>query len=291
MNRLPIGAAVVASLACLSGAAQAREFIGFSQPGFPDSLALQNYPVFQPSSGTNSFYNFFELAYYTKTAFTGTARDQVEFWVGADLGYQQTNNAPGSSGFGLAFPEIGIEYYYQLIQPTSAPGSADYRSFWISPTFDFNFPNGNTQTAGYGSGDDQYSLDFNINTFNQWGRILLTFDPVEFNYNFRNQNSTQVTGTNLFVKQRGGISLTFADLAFAYQLTPDLAVGISQQFNYNNVGDSDFRHSSEGFIGPSFTYAGFRKIGLFIAGTIQTDYYRENTTHNTYVAAWISKTF
>jgi len=294
MNRLPAGIALLAGgLLCLSVEAQARQFIGFSQPGLPDSWALQNYPTINPTSTSqNSAFDFAEIAYFSKTGFTGTTRDQFEYWVGADIGYTATKGAEGSSGWGMAFPEIGIEYYYQLIQPTTPPGSSDYRSFWISPTFDVNFPNGNTQSSGYGSGDDQYSLQFNVNTFNQWGKILLTFNPIEFNYNFRNLNSTPVPGSpGLFMQARGGLSLTFADFALAYQLTPDLAVGVIHQFNYNNVASSDFRHSSEGFVGPGFTYAGFRNLGLFFAATVQTDYYRENSAHNTYIAGWISKTF
>lgn len=293
MNRLSVGITLLAgSLLCLSGTAQAREFIGFSQPGLPDSWAVQNYPVIQPSSGSNSVYNFFELAYFSKTGFTGTTRDQFEYWVGADLGYADTKGSPGSSGFGMAFPELGIEYYYQLIQPTTPVGSADYRSFWISPTFDLNFPNGNTQSAGYGVGDDQYSVQFNIATYNQWGKILFTFVPVEFNYDFKNQNSTPAAGTpNGFFKATGGWSLTAADLALAYQFTPDLAIGIAQQFNMNNIADSDFVSSREGFIGPSITYAGLRNRGFFVGATVQTDYYRDHTAHNTYFAAWISKTF
>ena len=294
MNRLPVAASLLAGgLLCLSATAQAREFLGFSQPGFPDSLAWQLYPTFQPNSGgTNSAYAFAELAYYSKTGFTGTTRDQFEYWVGADIGYADTKGATGSSGWGVAYPEIGFEYYYNVIQPTTPPGSADFRSFWVSPTYWVNFPNGNAQSSGYGAGADQYSMNFNVNTYNQWGPILLTFDPVEFNYSFRNLNSTPAPGTlNGFTKATGGLSLTFADFAIGYQLTPDIAVGILHQFDYNNVAGSSFRHTSEGIIGPSFTYAGFAKIGLFFAGAVQTDYYRENMNHNTYITGWITKTF
>jgi hypothetical protein len=294
MNRLSVGVTLVSGgLLCLSVNAQAREFIGFSQPGLPDSWALQNYPTIQPNStGTNSVYNFFELAYFSKSGFTGTTRDQFEYWVGADLGYANTKGAPGSSGFGMASPEIGIEYYYQVIQPTTPLGSPDYRSFWVSPAFDVNFPNGNTQSAGYGAGADQYSIQANVATFNRWGNVLFTFVPVEINYDFQNLNSSPVAGTpNAFFKGRNGLSLTVGDLALAYQLTPDLAVGVLQQFNMNNIADSNFVSSREGFVGPSLTYAGFRNVGLFFGATVQTDYYRDHTAHNTYIAAWISKTF
>jgi hypothetical protein len=294
MNRLPVGATLVAAgLLCMSVSARAREFIGFSQPGLPDSWAWQLYPTIQPNSaGTNSAFAFAELAYYSKTGFTGTTRDQFEYWVGADIGYANTKGAEGSSGWGVASPEIGFEYYYHLIEPTAQRGSTDYRSFWISPALDVNFPNGNTQSTGYGAGDDQYSIQANVATFNQWGKILLTFVPVEIDYDFQNLNRTPVAGIpSAFMNARGGLSLTVGDLALAYQLTPDLAIGILQQFNINNIANSDFVSSREGFIGPSFTYAGFRKLGLFFSGAVQEDYYRDHMAHNTYIAAWVTKTF
>jgi hypothetical protein len=52
-------------------------------------------------------------------------------------------------------------------------------------------------------------------------------------------------------------------------------VGIQQQFNINNMAGSNISSSRKGFIGPAFMCAGFRKIGLYFSGTIQTDYYRE----------------
>src|ERR1700761_3065966 len=164
MSRLPVRAAVLAGgLLALSATAEAREFLGFSQPGTPDTWAWQLYPVYQPtSSGTNSFYTFAEIAYHSKTGFTGTDQDQFEYWVGADIGYQNTKGADGSSGWGVASPEIGMEYYYQVIQPTTPVGTDSYRSFWVSPEAWVNFPNGNTQSSGYGSGADQYLLHFDV---------------------------------------------------------------------------------------------------------------------------------
>ena len=294
MNRLPVGIAVVAGgLLCLSVTAQAREFIGFGQEGIPGSLSMQNYPTIQTNSGgTNTVSNFFELSYFSKTGFTGTTRDQFEYWVGANLGYTDPKGNPNSSGFGMSAPEIGLEYYYNLIQPTVPIGAPGYFTFWVSPTIDVNFPNGNTQTTGFGAGADQYSVQVNDDNFIRAGNWDFTFNPVELTYNFGNLNTTPVSGNPISsFHQRGGLSLTVGDIGFGYQFTPDLVVGIQQQFNINNMAGSNISSSREGFIGPAFTYAGFRKIGLYFSGTIQTDYYRENMAHNTYFAAWISKTF
>ena len=294
MNRQSIGLTLLTcSLITVSATAQARQYIGFGQGGIPNTVAFENYPTINPSSsGTNTTSDFAELAYFTKTGLTGTTRDQFEYWVGADFGYTDPKGDPNSSGFGVASPEIGIEYYYNVIQPKAPVGSPDYFTFWTGPEAWLNFPNGNTQTAGYGAGADQYSFSLSDLSFIRSGNWELTFDPIEVNYGFRNLNSTAIGGNPIqSYKAQSGLSLTFGDIGFGYQLTPDLVVGVLQQFNANNVADSNYAPSQEGFIGPGFTYAGFRKAGIVFAGTIQTDYYRENTAHNTYLALWITKLF
>jgi hypothetical protein len=294
MNRLPVGVTlVVGGLICLSTAAQARQFIGFGSPGVPGSLAFENYPTLNPNSaGTNTASNFAELAYFSKTGFTGTTRDQFEYWVGANIGYTDPKGNPNSSGWGMSSPEIGIEYYYNVIQPKVPVGSPGYFTFWNGPEAWVNFPNGNTQSTGYGAGADQYSLAISDISYIRVGNWDFTIDPVEVNYDFTNLNSSPVAGSSSqFFKARYGLSLTFGDVGIGYQFTPDLVVGILQQFNANNIANSNYAPSQEGFIGPGFTYAGFRNIGLIFGGTIQTDYYRENTAHNTYFALWVTKIF
>jgi hypothetical protein len=294
MNRQTVSLTLLTcGLITLSAAAQARQWIGFGQGGIPNTVAFENYPTINPnSSGTNSVSDFAELAYFTKTGLTGTTRDQFEYWVGADLGYTDPKGSPGSSGVGVAAPEVGLEYYYNVIQPTAPVGSPDYFTLWAGPEAWVNFPNGNTQTAGYGAGSDQYSFNISEINFMAIGKWQFTFDPIEVNYGFRNLNSTAVAGNPIqSFKAQTGLSLTFADLGFGYQVTPDLVVGVLQQFDANNVADSNYAPSQEGFIGPSFTYAGFRKEGVVFAGAIQTDYYRQNMAHNTYFALWITKLF
>jgi hypothetical protein len=232
------------------------------------------------------------LAYFTKTGLTGTTRDQFEYFVGADLGYTDPKGDPTTSGAGIAYPEIGFEYYYNVIQPKAPAGSPGYFTFWTGPEAWVNFPNGNTQPSGYGAGADQYSFNINDLSFIAVGKWNFTFDPIEVHYGFRNLNSTAVAGNPLqSFKAQSGLSLTFGDIAFGYQVTPDLVVGVLQQFNANNVADSNYAPSQEGFIGPGFTYAGFRNAGIVFAGAVQTDYYRENTAHNTYLALWITQRF
>lgn len=284
---------VLAAAIALPAASQAREYLGFGQEGDPGSLSFQNYLQFEHGSpNNNSIANYFELSYFTNTGFTGSARDQWEFWMGFNGGYANTHGAPGSSGFGIVAPGFGVEYYLNLIQPKVALGKPGYFTLWVSPYADLNFPNGNTQTSGYGAGADQYSFDVGDDNFLQIGNIAITVAPVEIHYSYANLNNSTTSLLGGSSRGKGGLSLTFADGGIGYQLTPNWLVGVMQQFNVNNISGSTFRSSREGFAGPAFTYAGFASRGLFISGTVETDYYNQGgLAHQTYVAAWLSKEF
>ncbi|SOE68042.1 hypothetical protein SAMN05446635_3201 [Burkholderia sp. OK233] len=74
-------AALLVSLWAVS--ASAGNFIGLAQPGTPGTFGVLMFPTFSHTSpSTNTGKTFTELAYYTKTGFTGTARDQFELWTG-----------------------------------------------------------------------------------------------------------------------------------------------------------------------------------------------------------------
>ncbi len=284
--------AISAIIILIPNVSKARNWIGWGQEGDPGSLAFQNYPTYaHQSSSSNTLSNDFELAYYSNTFLTGTTRDQLEVWASASGGYTNTHGAPGSSGFGISGPEVGLEYYYQIIQPTAPIGSPNYVDFWFGPWIDVNFPNGNTNTAGYGVGADQYSLDVVPIGYFQIGKIAITVSPLSAHYGFTDLNTTIDAMSGLRKRDRQGWSFTVGDGGIGYQITPTLIVGLLQQFNLNNIDDSTVRSSREGFIGPTFTYAGFSKRGLYISGAVQTDYYNEGLKHQNYVAAWISQEF
>lgn len=255
--------------------ANADEFIGFGQAGNPGSWALEEYPNFthtSPNSNSISTYN--ELSYFTQTGFTGTHRDQFEFWVGVNTGYANTHGAPDASGFGIAAPGIGIEYYFNVVQPDKdkLPGAPGYMTFWTSPTLTVSFPNGSSKEAGFGAGANQYSYGLSWANWIQVGKIGVTANPVELYYATRNINETEVSNGQ-FEKLRGGLSVTLLDVAAGYQVRDDLFVGVHHAYSINGWRGSDFAETREGKIGPSVTYLGFAKYGLFICGNVNFDYY------------------
>lgn len=284
---------LMAAAIVLPATSQAREYLGFGQEGDPGSLSWQNYAQFQHGSpSNNSIGNYFELSYFSTTFLTGTSRDQMEYWIGFNGGYANTHGATGSSGFGISAPGFGMEYYLDVVQPTVAVGKPGYFTFWTSPYADVNFPNGDTQPAGYGAGADQFSFDVGIDNFIQAGNIAITVNPVTVHYAASNLNTTVIDElSNTTRKGRGGLSFTFMDGGIGYQVTPNWLVGVMHQININNVSGSTFEASREGFAGPAFTYAGFASRGLFISGTVETDYWHQNMKQQTYVAAWLSKEF
>ena len=290
MRRLPARLLAAVGLLCLSTAAQARQFFYLSEGDVPPGVVFETYPTFNPNSGPLSYNQYSELAYFFPSGFTGTKRDQLELWAGGTVGYTNPMGASNSSGIGIATPELGFEYFYNVIQPTAPEGSPGFVTFWTGPEGWINFPNGNTTTAGFGSGGDQYSFGINEPFFLQIGKFMVNASPIEVNYQFGNLNSSQSPNNPaLYFKQQYGLSLTFGDLAIGYQVGPNLAVGVAQQFNENNIAGSTVPSSREGFIGPTLTYKGIPH--MLIGASIQTDYYHENTARNTYVAFWITRHF
>lgn len=253
--------------------ANADEFIGFGQEGVPGGWALEAFPVFRHTGpNSNSIYSSVNPAYFTDTGFTGTHRDQFEFWLNGSLGYANTHGAPDTNGFGFAYPNVGIEYYYNAVVPDRPMGAPGYKTFWTSPTLTIDFPNGSTKSAGFGAGANQYSFGFNVNNFVQIGRIGVTFNPVELSYATRNLNAVEV-GNDGMEKLRGGLSATLLDVAAGYQVRDDLFVGIHHSYSIYSWKGSDFQQEREGEIGPSFTYFGFAKYGLYVSGNVNFDYY------------------
>lgn len=285
---------IIASLCILStltpAKSMAEEWIGFGQPGKPSSWALETYPVYSHTSpNVNSISTFTELAYFTETGFTGTHRDQFEFWIGGSVGYAKPN--PGTSGWGAAAPNLAIEYYYNVIVPNADPGTANYLTWWTSPILSVTFPNGSDRTSGFGAGANQYSYSFSVNNYVQSGKIGATINPLEISYSARNLNASVISNGGL-QRLRGGLSLTVADIAAGYQVTDNLFLGLHHSFSLYSVSASDFQESREGKIGPSFTYSGFAKSGLFISGNLNFDYYTSNNLkHSTTVTASIVKNF
>jgi hypothetical protein len=260
----------------LATTAHADQFIGFAQPGVPGSWALESFPVVNRTSdsdvrtGANTV-----LAYFTETGFTGTTRDQLEFWVGAVPGYASTDKNSDNNGFGVASPNIGIEYYYNVIQPTEPYASPGYVTFWTSPTLMVEFPNGNDDLDGFGAGANRYAFSFSVANYFQVGKWGTTFTPVGVHYASHNRNSTDF-GNGDSKHLQGGVSWWFADIASGYLVTDDLWLGIHHIYNINNRSSSDFEESREGKIGPSMTYTGLAKQGVYISANLNFDYYHSD---------------
>ena len=258
----------------IHGPAQAEQFIGFGQPGLPGRWAVETFPVFNRNAdgkvraGGNTV-----LAYFSETGFTDTTRDQLQFWVGAVPGYASTNGTKNTSPWGIASPNLGFAYYYNVVQPTSAWGSADYTTFWTNPTLMLEFPNGNDDLAGYGAFANRYAASFSVANYLRVGRFAVTFTPVGVHYAARNRNSTDF-GDGDPRQLRGGVSYWFADIAAGYQVRDDLWLGVHHVYHVNNRAASSFAESRVGKIGPSMTYSGFAKQDLYLSANFNFDYYQ-----------------
>lgn len=253
---------------------QAEQFIGFGQPGLPGKWALESFPVLNRTAegnvraGGNTV-----LAYFSETGFTETQRDQLQFWVGAMPGYASTNSVRDTSPWGIAAPNLGFAYYYNVVEPTTDFGAADFTTFWTNPTLMLEFPNGNDDMAGYGAFANRYAVSFSVANYLRIGRFAVTFTPAGIHYAARNRNATDF-GTGDPTRLRAGVSVWLADVAAGYLVTEDLWLGAHHVYHINNTSASDFAESRVGKIGPSMTYTGFAEQGLYLSANVNFDYYR-----------------
>lgn len=253
---------------------------GFGSAGKPDSWAYEQYTAFQhngTSSNTGSIVQ--ELAYFTPVGLTGTTRDQFEFYGFNIAGVTGCHGAPCSgSGWGLAGPELGVEYYYQVIQPTTKDTtSTDYVNFWTSPDIQVNFPNGNNLPGGFGGGGNEFSYNVNWQNYLQIGPWKTTFVPIYATYSDRPLSSTYLGG-GVFdnTRNQGGWSISTGIVNAQYQLTPDFSLGIYNTVNFSNIAGTIFKETTTASIGPAWQYNGFGKYNLYLQGTVLTNYIRTN---------------
>mgnify|MGYP003600343891 CR=1 FL=1 len=281
-----------ACLSVISPHTSAEQFIGFAQPGIPDSWAVESFPVLnRTSKGDTSIAANTVLAYFSKTGFTGTQRDQLQFWVGAIPGYASTNGARDSSAWGIASPNVGFAYYYNVVEPTSDYGSADYTTFWVNPTLMIEFPNGNNDIAGHGAFANRHAFSFSLANYLRVGRFAATFTPAGVHYAARNRNQTDF-GSGEPSRLRGGVSFWLGDIAAGYQVTDDLWLGVHHVYHINNRTASDFKESRVGKIGPSMTYSGFSKAGFYLSANLNFDYYHTpNLPHSNALTMALVKFF
>ena len=274
-SRLWVGPALALVLG-ITPPAHGEQFIGFAQPGVPGQWALESFPVFSRTTkgsvraGSNTV-----LAYFSETGFTGTQRDQLQFWVGADTGYNNDNSARNDGAWGVASPNLGLAYYYNVVEPKSAYGSEDFTTFWVNPTLSLEFPNGNDEGTGYGAFANRYGASFSVANYLRVGRFAATFTPAGIHYAARNRHASDL-GSGDPTRLRGGVSFWLADIAAGYLVTDDVWLGVHHSYHINNRSASDFKESREGKIGPAMTYTGFSKQGFYLSANLNVDYYHSD---------------
>lgn len=254
--------------------AQAEQFIGFAQPGLPGRWAVESFPVFSRNSeGQSQASANTVLAYFSETGFTGTQRDQLQFWVGAVPGVASANKK--DSAMGIASPNLGFAYYYNVVTPTTDYAASDYTTFWTNPTIMVEFPNGNKDLTGHGAWANRYAVSFSVANYLRIGKFATTFTPAGIHYAARNRNVTDL-GKGASARLRGGVSYWLADIATGYLVSDDLWLGVHHSYHINNHSSSNFKVSRSGKLGPAMTYTGFSNQELYLSANINVDYYHSD---------------
>lgn len=284
-------AALACALLATHRPATAEQFIGFGQPGTP-GWEMQSYPTVNRVQGDRaSLAAETIVAWFSDGGFTGTQRDQFEFWFGGTFGHADPRGAERTTGWGASTPTLGAEYYYNLIEPRSQPDDSGYLSWWISPVLTLNFPTGPRATDRFGDGSDQYSSFFTVTNYLQVGRIGATINPVSLFYAARDR-SASVQGDGASSRKRGGLSWTLGELAAGYFVTPDLALGLHHAFHIDNRSRSSFEGSRIGRIGPALSYNGWARHGISVSANLNFSYYTSsNRARETTLATFIGMRF
>ncbi|MBV8619842.1 MAG: hypothetical protein JOY84_13335 [Curvibacter sp.] len=260
----------LAASAAMPGAAQAGTFIGLGQPG-PAGWSIQLYPTWhQPLQSPTSAFSFVELSYFTPTGFTGTARDRHQFWAAAALGYATPAPRGDDRATGVMGQQLAYEYYYNAIERRTAHGL----SWWTTPYIAITVPNGDTKASGFGAGGNQHSYLLGWNNHFGWDKWSITFAPVLLSYADRSRHADAAPADGAGpVRARAGLSLTLADLAIGYRVSPELDLGVHHSYSLYNRGHSDFAASRQARVGPSFAYHGLMQTHrIYLAGNLSVDY-------------------
>lgn len=263
----------------------------------PPGWQYQNYFDVANQRSVNSFSETPLLAYYTKSGVTGTTKDSFQFWVSGSFGYESPEGAPGSSGWGVASPNVGVEWYYNLIQSEEKFGSSDYEALTISPWLQVFGPNGDTRENGFGSGLNQWSVNGTLLLSYRKGRFTTTISPFALTYSASDLNSFFVTnpvGGISSAKARPGWSGSFGLVNVGYDITPTVTLALQQVWNVYSFADARYSsRESEGTVGPQLAYTGLTDIyGIYIAGAVQVDYYHSRgLPQSIYLTTYITKSF
>ncbi|BBQ03779.1 hypothetical protein BSFA1_89070 (plasmid) [Burkholderia sp. SFA1] len=288
--RLLAGLLAVASLAC-GGSARADQFINFSQMGAPGAFAFEALPDVIHSDGQTSFASNNIIAYFSHTGVTGTNRDQFEFWGGAYAGYTKASAGGPGNSWGITNPNIGMEYYYNVIQPTTCGTCDGYSIYTVSPILSVTLPSGSSDTTGVRAGSNHYSFYFGMTHYYKHGKWSISANPFAVLYGAPSLNDV-TTAPGQTSRPRGGFSYTVADVAAGYDILPGLGIGLHHSLQLNNRSDSSFASSTQGFIGPAVSYFGFAKHGLYLAANLNFNYYHSsNLKSSPYFAAYIVQYF
>jgi len=247
---------------------------------------------------SNTIGNTGLLEYQTKTGLTGTSRDSFEFWAGFDLGYSNpAGSKSNNSGWGVAIPNIGAEWYYFIMPSDLKQGDPNYRVLSFSPWVEINAPNGNTNSTGFGAGLNQWSFQGALLFTYRSGRFTTTIQPIMLTYAASDVNRSTVidsSGTPVLSRVRGGLSATLGAANVGYDVTPTLTLGLYQAWNAYSISGANYAPKQyEGTIGPMVTWSGLsEKYGLTISATVQADYYRSSgMPEGVFVSAYFVKHF
>lgn len=200
------------------------EFLGNAaaapRPGFSPKIFLSYYN--QNSISASDVELALEPQYWVR-GFTGEKnRDYVQFLAHLPVGYR-TQKAAGtrSSVSGIGSLNANVEYFLKLVDREDT-------TFWFDNGLSVGFPTA-TMRDGLRIGTNAYSVGWFQENFISFDKWVFSISPVSLTWTFRDSK------TNV----HPGLSMSIMNSSYGYQVTKDVALGLTFAYMIGNLAGAD----------------------------------------------------
>ncbi len=241
------------------------EFLGNAaaapRPGFSPKIFVSYYNQNDISSSDAEL--AIEPQYWIR-GFTGEKkRDYVQFLAHLPIGYRTQKTAGvRSSVAGIGSLNANVEHFFKMID------DEDF-TMWFDNGLSAGFPTA-TMNDGVRIGMNAYSIGWFQENFISFDKWVFSISPIALTWTFRDSK------TNIYP----GLSMTIMNSSCGYQVTKDVALGVTFAYMLGNVAGADdglgghLNASQRFYAGPAASISLGKDTSLQVSGIV--DAYTKN---------------
>lgn len=242
------------------------EFLGNAaaapRPGFSPKIFLNYYN--QNDISANDIEIALEPQYWIY-GFTGEKKkDFIQFLAHLPIGYRtQKPGGTRSSVSGIGSLSANVEHFYKMVDNEDLV-------MWFDNGLSAGFPTA-TMNGGVRIGSNAYSVGWFQENFISYKKWVFSISPIALTWSFRDSE------TNI----KHGLSMTVMNSAYGYQITDNVALGVTFAYMLNNIsGANDISGAKVDvtqrfYTGPAASITLCKDTSLQITGII--DAYTKHT--------------